>query len=105
MDALIAMQLVKNLHIRSSLGWYLSNYCVLLREQLFVYCDLWKWIKQSFQAPGYVLTGQVNYGSNYGTYLNTQGCCAFWFPRQLYAHRPVHRLHSEFHRQNLVSCL
>jgi hypothetical protein len=29
----------------------LSNFCVLLRQQLFVYRDLWKWIDDPFQTP------------------------------------------------------
>jgi len=49
--ALISMLLVKILHIRSSFGWHLSNFMVLLRQQLFVYRDLWKWIDDPFQAP------------------------------------------------------
>ena len=49
--ALIAMLLVKILHMRSSFGWHLSNFIVLLRQQLFVYRDLWKWIDEPFQEP------------------------------------------------------
>jgi len=49
--ALIAMLLIKILHMRSSFGWHLSNFIVLLRQQLFVYRDLWKWIDDPFQAP------------------------------------------------------
>jgi hypothetical protein len=49
--ALIAMLLVKILHMRSSFAWHLSNFMVLLRQQLFVYRDLWKWIDDPFQAP------------------------------------------------------
>lgn len=49
--ALIAMLLVKILHMRSRFGWHLSNFMVLLRQQLFVYRDLWKWIDDPFQAP------------------------------------------------------
>ena len=49
--ALISMLLVKILHMRSSFGWHLSNFMVLLRQQLFVYRDLWKWIDDPFQAP------------------------------------------------------
>jgi hypothetical protein len=29
----------------------LSNFIVLLRQQLFVRRDLWKWIDDPFQAP------------------------------------------------------
>ena len=49
--ALIAMLLVKILHMKSTFGWHLSNFIVLLRQQLFVYRDLWKWIDDPFQAP------------------------------------------------------
>jgi hypothetical protein len=49
--ALVAILLVKILHMRSSFGWHLSNFMVLLRQQLFVYRDLWKWINDPFQAP------------------------------------------------------
>jgi transposase len=49
--ALIAMLLVKILHMKSTFKWHLSNFMVLLRQQLFVYRDLWKWINDPFQAP------------------------------------------------------
>ena len=49
--ALISMLLVKILHMKSTFGWHLSNFMVLLRQQLFVYRDLWKWINDPFQAP------------------------------------------------------
>ena len=49
--ALIAMLLVKILHMQSTFGWHLSNFMVLLRQQLFVYRDLWKWINNPFQPP------------------------------------------------------
>jgi Transposase DDE domain/Domain of unknown function (DUF4372) len=49
--ALIAMLLVKILHMQSTFGWHLSNFMVLLRQQLFVYRDLWKWINDPFQPP------------------------------------------------------
>jgi IS4 transposase len=49
--ALIAMLLVKYLQLRSSFGWSLSNLVALLRQQLFVYRDLWTWIDDPFQPP------------------------------------------------------
>jgi hypothetical protein len=49
--ALIAMLLVKILHMQSTFAWHLSNFMVLLRQQLFVYRDLWKWINDPFQPP------------------------------------------------------
>jgi Transposase DDE domain/Domain of unknown function (DUF4372) len=49
--ALIAMLLIKFLQLRASFGWSLSNLVALLRQQLFVYRDLWTWIDDPFQPP------------------------------------------------------
>jgi hypothetical protein len=49
--ALIAMLLVKYLQLKSSFGCSLSNLVALLRQQLFVYRDLWTWINDPFQPP------------------------------------------------------
>jgi hypothetical protein len=49
--ALIAMLLVKYLQLRSTFGWSLSNLIALLRQQLFVYRDLFKWLNDPYQAP------------------------------------------------------
>jgi Domain of unknown function (DUF4372)/Transposase DDE domain len=49
--ALIAMLLVKYLQLKSTFGWSLSNLVALLRQQLFVYRDLWTWIDDPFQPP------------------------------------------------------
>jgi hypothetical protein len=49
--ALIAMLLIKFLQLRSTFGWSLSNLVALLRQQLFVYRDLWIWINDPFHAP------------------------------------------------------
>lgn len=49
--ALIAMLLVKYLQLQSSFAWSLSNLVALLRQQLFVYRDLWAWIDDPFQPP------------------------------------------------------
>ena len=49
--ALIAMLLIKYLQLQSSFGWSLSNLVALLRQQLFVYRDLWTWIDDPFQPP------------------------------------------------------
>src|SRR5260370_1049587 len=49
--ALIAMLLLKYLQLRSRFPWSLSNLVPLLRQQLFVYRDLWRWIHQPFQPP------------------------------------------------------
>jgi hypothetical protein len=49
--ALIALLLLKYLQLRARFGWSLSNLAALLRQQLFVYRDLWDWIDQPFQPP------------------------------------------------------
>ena len=49
--ALIAMLLIKYLQLRASFGWSLSNLLALLRQQLFVYRDLYRWIDHPFEAP------------------------------------------------------
>ena len=49
--ALIAILLVKYLQLKSTFGWSLSNLVALLRQQLFVYRDLWAWIDNPFQPP------------------------------------------------------
>ena len=49
--ALIAMLLLKYLQLRSRFGWSLSNLVALLRQQLFVYRDLFSWLNQPFEPP------------------------------------------------------
>lgn len=49
--ALIAMLLLKYLHLRSTFNWSFSNLVVLLRQQLFVYRDLFPWLNDPYQAP------------------------------------------------------
>ena len=49
--ALIAMLLVKYLQLRSTFAWSLSNLIALLRQQLFVYRDLFTWLNDPFHAP------------------------------------------------------
>jgi Transposase DDE domain len=49
--ALIAVLLVRYLQLRSSWNWSLSNLFALLRQQLFVYRDLWIWMNQPFRPP------------------------------------------------------
>jgi hypothetical protein len=49
--ALIAMLVLKYLQLKSTFGWSLSNLIALLRQQLFVYRDLWQWLDDPFQAP------------------------------------------------------
>jgi Transposase DDE domain/Domain of unknown function (DUF4372) len=49
--ALIAFLLLKYLQLRASYGWSLSNLVALLRQQLFVYRDLFTWLNQPFEPP------------------------------------------------------
>ncbi len=49
--ALIALLLLKYLQLRARFGWSLSNLAALLRQQLFVYRDLFLWIDEPFQPP------------------------------------------------------
>ena len=48
---LIAMLLIKYLQLQATFGWSLSNLVALLRQQLFVYRDLWTWLNAPFQPP------------------------------------------------------
>ena len=49
--ALIAMLVLKYLQLRASYGWSLSNLVALLRQQLFVYRDLFASLNQPFEPP------------------------------------------------------
>jgi hypothetical protein len=49
--ALIAMLMVKYLQMKSTFRWSLSNLVALLRQQLFVYRDLFTWLNNPFEAP------------------------------------------------------
>lgn len=49
--ALIALLVLKYMQLRASFGWSFSNLVALLRQQLFVYRDLWGWLNDPFQAP------------------------------------------------------
>ena len=49
--ALIAVLLLKYLQWRARFGWSLSNLVALLRQQLFVYRPLWRWLDQPFEPP------------------------------------------------------
>jgi IS4 transposase len=49
--ALIAMLVLKYLQLKSQYGWSLSNLVALVRQQLFVYRDLYVWLDAPFQAP------------------------------------------------------
>jgi hypothetical protein len=49
--ALIALLAVKFLQLQSQFPWSLSRLIALLRQQLFVYRDLWRWIESPFEPP------------------------------------------------------
>ena len=49
--ALIAMLVLKYLQLKSQYGWSLSNLAALVRQQMFVYRDLYVWLDNPFQAP------------------------------------------------------
>lgn len=49
--ALIALLLVRYLQLRSRLQWHLSRFVALLRHQLFVYRDLWRFLDEPFEGP------------------------------------------------------
>ncbi len=49
--ALIAMLLLKYLLLKSTFNWSFSNLVALVRQQLFVYRDLFPWLNDPYQAP------------------------------------------------------
>ena len=49
--ALIAMLLLRWLKLKARYGWSLSNLLALLRQQLFVYRELYPWLDDPFTAP------------------------------------------------------
>ena len=49
--ALIALLLIRYLQLRSRLQWHLSRFAALLRHQLFVYRDLWRFLDMPFEGP------------------------------------------------------
>ncbi|HEY6352389.1 MAG TPA: IS4 family transposase, partial [Candidatus Angelobacter sp.] len=49
--ALIAMLLLRYLQLKARFGWHLANLLALLRQQLFVHRDLWRWLDEPFQRP------------------------------------------------------
>ena len=49
--ALIAMLLLRYLQLRAKCGWSLSKLAALLRQQLFVRREVWKWLDEPFQPP------------------------------------------------------
>lgn len=49
--ALIALLAVKFLQLQARFPWSLSRLVALLRQQLFVYRDLWRWLETPFEPP------------------------------------------------------
>jgi IS4 transposase len=49
--ALIALLAVKFLQLQARFPWSLSRLIALLRQQLFVYRDLWRWLESPFEPP------------------------------------------------------
>lgn len=49
--ALIAMLLMKFLHLKSTWAWSLSNLAAMLRFNLLSYRDLWAWLDAPFEVP------------------------------------------------------
>lgn len=49
--ALIALLAVKFLQLQARFPWSLSRLMALLRQQLFVYRDLWRWLETPFEPP------------------------------------------------------
>lgn len=49
--ALIALLAVKFLQLQAKFPWSLSRLIALLRQQLFVYRDLWLWLERPFEPP------------------------------------------------------
>jgi hypothetical protein len=49
--ALIALLAVKFLQLHAQFPWSLSRLIALLRQQLFVYRNLWTWIESPFESP------------------------------------------------------
>ena len=61
--ALIALLVIKYLRMKATFGWSLSNLVALLRQQLFVYRDLWTWLNDPFQVPpGLAASAQLELG-------------------------------------------
>jgi hypothetical protein len=49
--ALIAMLILKYLQMKATFGWSLSNLAALLRQQLFIFRDLWAWLNAPLEGP------------------------------------------------------
>ena len=58
-SVIISILLIKFLQLRSRLGWSPSRLVALLRQQLFVYRDLWRWIDYPFEGPPQPLADSI----------------------------------------------
>ena len=58
--ALIVMLLLRWLKMKAKFGWSLANLVALLRQQLFVYRDLWRWLDEPFEGPPGLETRQLS---------------------------------------------
>ena len=58
--ALISMLLLRYMHVRSTWRWSFSNLVALLRQQIFVYRDLWKLLNQPDQPPAELEEAQLS---------------------------------------------
>jgi len=70
--ALIALLVLKYLQLRARFGWSLSNLAALLRQQLFVYRELWEWIDQPFQPPPLLATAVVQIPLSWSSNLDSR---------------------------------
>src|ERR1700756_5238905 len=70
--ALLALLLLKYLQLRARFGWSLSNLAALLRQQLFVYRDLFHWIDQPFQPPPLLAAVAEQIPLCWATYLDSR---------------------------------
>ena len=43
--------ILKYLQMKSSFGWSLSNLAALVRQQLFIFRDLWAWLNNPMEGP------------------------------------------------------
>jgi hypothetical protein len=64
--ALVAMLLLRWLKLKSCYGWSLSNLLALLRQQLFVYRELYAWLDNPFSPPPVVVEIETQLALEFG---------------------------------------
>ncbi|KAF0154028.1 MAG: transposase IS4 family protein, partial [Syntrophaceae bacterium] len=47
----VKLHFLRYLQLKASFGWSLSNLVAILRMNLFVHRDLWKWLNDPFEGP------------------------------------------------------